>query len=64
MTPSSLQCSAKADTFHYSCVDSILINGKGSVYCPGEDFLVNNTMDYMKWAIYPRHVNDKGYGSC
>ncbi|OAL71576.1 hypothetical protein A7D00_4481 [Trichophyton violaceum] len=42
------------------CVDSILINGKGSVYCPGEDFLVNNTMDYMKWAIYPRHVNDKG----
>ncbi|EFQ96764.1 laccase-1 [Nannizzia gypsea CBS 118893] len=42
------------------CVDSILINGKGSVYCPGEDFLVNHTMDYMKWAIYPRHVNDKG----
>ncbi|KAM5436482.1 Glc7p regulatory subunit [Microsporum ferrugineum] len=42
------------------CVDSLLINGKGSVYCPGEDFLVNHTSDYMKWAIYPRHVNDKG----
>ncbi|KAM5466565.1 Glc7p regulatory subunit [Microsporum audouinii] len=44
------------------CVDSLLINGKGSVYCPGEDFLVNHTSDYMKWAIYPRHVNDKGNG--
>ncbi|KAL1953848.1 hypothetical protein VTO42DRAFT_2108 [Malbranchea cinnamomea] len=42
------------------CVDSLLINGKGSVYCPGEDFLVNLTSNYMKWAIYPRHVNDKG----
>nr|QNT61264.1 laccase [Chrysosporium merdarium] len=42
------------------CVDSILINGKGSVFCPGEDFLVNVTSLYMKYALYPSHVNDKG----
>lgn len=44
----------------YSCVDSILLNGKGKVYCPGEDFLVNVTSTYMKYALYPSHVNDKG----
>lgn len=43
-----------------SCVDSILINGKGSVHCPGEEYLVNHTSNYMKWALYPNHVNDKG----
>ncbi|ORY10495.1 conidial pigment biosynthesis oxidase Arb2/brown2 [Clohesyomyces aquaticus] len=42
------------------CVDSILINGKGSVYCPGQDFLVNHTSTYMKYAFYPSQVNDKG----
>ena len=43
-----------------SCVDSILVNGKGSVYCPGEDVLVNYTSTFMRWALYPGHVNDKG----
>jgi hypothetical protein len=47
-------------SLQFSCVDSILINGKGSVYCPGEDFLVNVTSLYMKYALYPTHVNDKG----
>ncbi|CAJ2509011.1 Uu.00g140370.m01.CDS01 [Anthostomella pinea] len=42
------------------CVDSILINGKGSVYCPGVDFLVDETSTYMKYGLYPRQVNDKG----
>lgn len=48
-----------ADIAH-SCVDSILVNGKGSVYCPGEEYLVNHTSTYMKYALYPGHVNDKG----
>lgn len=43
-----------------SCVDSILINGKGSVFCPGEDYLVNHTSTFMKYALYPSRVNDKG----
>jgi len=43
-----------------SCVDSILINGKGSVYCPGQDFLVSHTSSFMKYALYPSRVNDKG----
>ncbi|KAK5988365.1 Multicopper oxidase GIP1 [Cladobotryum mycophilum] len=42
------------------CVDSILLNGKGSVYCPGSDYLVNETSTYMKYGLYPRQVNDKG----
>ncbi|KAH8432996.1 Glc7p regulatory subunit [Aspergillus melleus] len=50
----------EASGYAIFCVDSLLINGKGSVYCPGEDFLVNHTSTYMKWAIYPGHVNDKG----
>ena len=43
-----------------SCVDSILINGKGKLDCPGEGFLVNHTTSFMKYALYPSHVNDKG----
>ena len=43
-----------------SCVDSILINGRGKVDCPGEGFLVNHTTTFMKYALYPSHVNDKG----
>ncbi|KAJ5967103.1 conidial pigment biosynthesis oxidase Arb2/brown2 [Penicillium viridicatum] len=50
----------EASGYAIFCVDSLLINGKGSVYCPGEDFLVNLTSNYMKWALYPGHVNDKG----
>ncbi|KAJ5343154.1 uncharacterized protein N7506_002978 [Penicillium brevicompactum] len=50
----------EASGFAIFCVDSILINGKGSIYCPGEDYLVNHTSTYMKWALYPNHVNDKG----
>ncbi|CEO58348.1 Putative Gip1 [Penicillium brasilianum] len=50
----------EASKFTIFCVDSILLNGKGSIYCPGEEYLVNHTSTYMKWALYPGHVNDKG----
>lgn len=43
-----------------SCVDSLLINGKGSLYCPGHEYLVNHTLNFIKWAIYPDQVTDKG----
>ncbi|KAK2616916.1 Glc7p regulatory subunit [Conoideocrella luteorostrata] len=42
------------------CVDSILLNGKGSVFCPSVDYLINETSTYMKYGLYPRQVNDKG----
>ncbi|KAF4975328.1 hypothetical protein FZEAL_7861 [Fusarium zealandicum] len=42
------------------CSDSILVNGKGSLYCPGVDMLINHTSTYMKYGLYPRQVNDKG----
>ncbi|KAF3403687.1 Laccase abr2 [Penicillium rolfsii] len=50
----------EASKFTIFCVDSILLNGKGSIFCPGEEYLVNHTSTYMKWALYPGHVNDKG----
>ncbi|KAB5536176.1 multicopper oxidase-domain-containing protein [Coniochaeta sp. 2T2.1] len=42
------------------CSDSILVNGKGSLFCPGVDKLINLTSTYMKYGLYPRQVNDKG----
>ena len=60
----ALQCFARIVTelllIPTSCVDSILINGKGKIDCPGEGFLVNHTTSFMKYALYPSHVNDKG----
>ncbi|KAJ0328816.1 hypothetical protein COL5a_004601 [Colletotrichum fioriniae] len=32
----------------------ILVNGKGSLYCPGVDKLINLTSTYMKYGLYPR----------
>lgn len=58
--PSNGTCISLIDTKPYSCVDSILVNGKGSVYCPGEEFLIEHTMSFIKWAIYPLQVTDKG----
>ncbi|PNY22482.1 Uncharacterized protein TCAP_07121 [Tolypocladium capitatum] len=44
------------------CVDSILINGKGEVYCPPMDLLDAETVpDIKKYAFGPGgHVTDKG----
>ncbi|KAF2149697.1 multicopper oxidase [Myriangium duriaei CBS 260.36] len=42
------------------CSDSILVNGHGSTYCPGQEFLINNTRDDMTYFLAPAHVTDKG----
>lgn len=44
------------------CTDSILVNGQGSQYCPGQEFLVENTRTDLASFIYPKTVTDKGYG--
>ncbi|KZF26352.1 multicopper oxidase [Xylona heveae TC161] len=38
----------------------ILVNGKGSVYCPSLDYLLNQTSPYTSYAVAPGTVNDKG----
>lgn len=45
-----------------SCVDSILVNGVGAVYCPPMDFLDNQTEpNVRRTAFGPNdHVTDKG----
>lgn len=44
-----------------SCVDSVLINGKGSVYCPGQDFVINQTNPgIQQHAFFNSTVTDKG----
>ncbi|GKT90025.1 conidial pigment biosynthesis oxidase arb2 brown2 [Colletotrichum tofieldiae] len=42
------------------CSDSILINGKGSLYCPGVETLINHTSTYMKYGLYPAKSTTKG----
>ncbi|KAL8685395.1 MAG: hypothetical protein Q9218_007785, partial [Villophora microphyllina] len=54
------------------CGDSILVNGKGSVYCPGQPFLINQTSPFIQEALNSLNpttpgpqtnetvVNDKG----
>ncbi|KAL8642498.1 MAG: hypothetical protein Q9228_000816 [Teloschistes exilis] len=33
------------------CGDSILVNGKGNVYCPGQPFLINQTNPFIQEAL-------------
>ncbi|KAF2093011.1 hypothetical protein NA57DRAFT_69387 [Rhizodiscina lignyota] len=44
------------------CVDSILANGIGGVYCPPLSFLINQTQPGIKESAFPLgvHVTDKG----
>ncbi|KAL6854709.1 hypothetical protein ACO1O0_005834 [Amphichorda felina] len=42
------------------CMDSMLINGKGSVYCPPIDELFAVTPQNIAGVILPGHINDKG----
>ncbi|KAI9762128.1 MAG: hypothetical protein M4579_000608 [Chaenotheca gracillima] len=42
------------------CMDSILTNGKGSVFCPGQEFLVSLETPYIIGALNHTNVTDKG----
>ncbi|KAJ6445404.1 conidial pigment biosynthesis oxidase Arb2/brown2 [Purpureocillium lavendulum] len=43
------------------CVDSILINGVGELYCPPHEYLINQTQpDIQKYGFGEEHVSDKG----
>ncbi|KAL2003357.1 hypothetical protein VTN02DRAFT_4177 [Thermoascus thermophilus] len=42
------------------CVDSILINGRGAIYCPSADELYSYETDYLKGAIDNLNLTDKG----
>ncbi|EGE06075.1 multicopper oxidase [Trichophyton equinum CBS 127.97] len=42
------------------CVDSILLNGHGEIYCPPTGFLVNQTLPVMQSLMGNATVNDKG----
>ncbi|XHF99194.1 hypothetical protein AWENTII_002701 [Aspergillus wentii] len=53
----AIQIDSGMDLF---CMDSILINGRGSVYCPGEDFIASLETDYLKGAIDNQPLTDKG----
>jgi len=46
-------------TRSYSCVDSILINGKGGVHCPPLSFLTNETQPGVQASIDNQTVTDK-----
>jgi FtsP/CotA-like multicopper oxidase with cupredoxin domain len=42
------------------CVDSILINGKGSVFCPGHQFLIDMQVPFMEKSWPNDNITDKG----
>ncbi|RFU32243.1 hypothetical protein B7463_g4119, partial [Scytalidium lignicola] len=42
------------------CIDSLLINGKGSVYCPGVPYLESQLSPDLKNAFANRSLTDKG----
>lgn len=42
------------------CSDSVLINGRGSVYCPGTNNISSVELSYLKTAIDNQPLSDKG----
>ncbi|OAK94567.1 multicopper oxidase [Phaeosphaeriaceae sp. SRC1lsM3a] len=46
--------------FDIFCRDSVLINGKGSVYCPGKEFLYKFVPQGLLDTLDGQNVNDKG----
>ncbi|KAJ9272789.1 hypothetical protein DTO212C5_1050 [Paecilomyces variotii] len=42
------------------CVDSILLNGKGSVYCPGHQWLIDKQIPFMHKSWPNDTITDKG----
>jgi hypothetical protein len=45
---------------HPSCSDSVLINGRGAVYCPGTEKISSVELSYLKTAIDNQPLSDKG----
>lgn len=41
-------------------MDSVLINGRGAVYCPGGEKISSVELDYLKIAIDRTPLTDKG----
>lgn len=44
----------------YSCMDSVLVNGRGAVYCPGAENISAVELSYLKTAIDNQPLTDKG----
>ncbi|KAJ5108642.1 Multicopper oxidase type 2 [Penicillium angulare] len=42
------------------CMDSVLVNGRGAVYCPGGEKISSVELDYLKTAIDHSPLSDKG----
>ncbi|KAJ5913138.1 Multicopper oxidase type 2 [Penicillium tannophilum] len=42
------------------CMDSVLINGRGAVYCPGGENISNVELSYVKTAMDNTPLTDKG----
>lgn len=42
-------------------MDSVLVNGRGAVYCPGTKNISSVELSYLKTAIDNQPLTDKGY---
>ncbi|KAL4976455.1 multicopper oxidase-domain-containing protein [Aspergillus desertorum] len=46
--------------YNIFCVDSLLINGRGSVYCPGYEYLESVSSDGLTAVLKGTHLTEKG----
>ncbi|KAL4905280.1 laccase-1 [Aspergillus multicolor] len=46
--------------YNFFCVDSLLINGRGSVYCPGYQYLEEVSDDGLAAVLEGTHLTEKG----
>ncbi|CAI7652147.1 unnamed protein product [Penicillium glandicola] len=60
LTSSEYQKAMEDSRLSVSCSDSVLINGRGAVYCPGADKISSVELSYLKSVIDNKPLTDKG----
>ncbi|CAI7652644.1 unnamed protein product [Penicillium bialowiezense] len=60
LTSSEYQKAIEDSRLEIFCSDSILINGRGAVYCPGTEKISSVELSYLKTAIDNQPLSDKG----
>ncbi|KAJ5665238.1 Multicopper oxidase type 2, partial [Penicillium maclennaniae] len=60
LTAAEYQQAQRDSGLNLACMDSVLINGRGAVYCPGTNNISSVELPYLKTAIGNQPLTDKG----
>ncbi|KAJ6155450.1 Multicopper oxidase type 2 [Penicillium chermesinum] len=60
LTSEQYQKAQEDSRLNIFCMDSVLINGRGAVYCPGTKNISSVELSYLKTAIDNQPLTDKG----